>query len=240
MNKWLGFSGWLGLVLFLFGLVGSFVTGFGQPLMLAHIALGFVLIVLWFLQVGLRNLPETGQAVFGRRARFGYGLVVYAALFVVVLAVVNWLVSRHDRRWDVTKEGVHSLASQSEQVIKKLQAPLKLVLLTNTGAIDDEQTRQIFELYRYHNSSKVSVEYVDPRAKPHLLDRYEMKQGNLVYIEYGEGENKGVSRLNEAVESVVTNAIIKLAKPKRNKATVPMRQRPKLSKKLPMMNWPSA
>lgn len=212
MNKWLGFSGWLGLILFLFGLVGGFLTDFRQPLMLAHIVLGLALLIVWFLAVGLRNISQTRQAVLGRRARYGYSLVVYAALFLLVLVTLNWIVSRHDRRWDTTREGVYSLAGQSEQVIRNLQAPLKLVLLTNTGAIDDEKTKQLFELYRYNNPSKVSLEYVDPRAKPHLLDRYEMKQGNLVYIEYGEGDARGVNRLNEAGETAVTNAILKLAR----------------------------
>jgi len=213
MNKWLGFSGWLGFVLFVFGLCGYFVTGsFTQPLIAAHLILGIIGMLLWLSLAGVRQAGLAREVVRGRTARFSFNVVLYSVVIIGLLGVVNWFINRHDRRWDLTKEGVYSLATQSQKVIADLKAPLKIVALVNIGMDDDEKLRQRFELYRYHNPSKVTVEFLDPRVKPHLLDLYGFKPGNLVYLQYGEGEQAGINRLNETGEEAVTNAIIKLAR----------------------------
>jgi ABC-type uncharacterized transport system involved in gliding motility auxiliary subunit len=70
----------------------------------------------------------------------------------------------------------------------------------------------LLELYKYHNPKGVSFEILDPRTKPVEVERLGMKQGNLVYLEYGEGAQSAISRINTVDEQSVTNAIMKLTK----------------------------
>jgi len=53
------------------------------------------------------------------------------------------------------------------------------------------------KLYKYYNPKQISFEIIDPRTKPVEVDRLGMKQGNLLFMEYGEGVQSAISRLNQ-------------------------------------------
>jgi ABC-type uncharacterized transport system involved in gliding motility auxiliary subunit len=218
MNKWTRFLGILGIVLVLFGVIGGLVAqNFANQLILAHLILGFIALIAWCVGVGFKGLSQTGKVVTGRGMRFGANAVSYFAVFLAILIVLNWFISRNDKRWDVTEEGVHSLADQSQKVVQGLKKPLKMVAFKVGDFGTQEKIKNLFELYKYNNSSLISYEIIDPRTKPHLVDKYGMKQGNLVYLAYGEEDAKdpsklGVSRINEASEEALTNAILKLTR----------------------------
>lgn len=215
MNRWIRFSGILGIVLLIFGILGGLVLGFGtrssvQLLMLLHIVVGIVAIIIWVFAVGLKSVKETEQAIKGRSARFGANLALYAVVFVGLLVALNWLANRHDKRWDLTEEGVYSLAPQLQKIVSNLKKPLKLVTFKGIGMENEQQVLELLDLMKGANRTQVTIETVDPRTQPHLVDTYGMKRGNVLYLKYGEGESAGVSRVNEASEEGIANAILKL------------------------------
>ena len=214
MKGWLKFSGVLGLVLFLFGMLGALLLrDFSQPLMLSHIILGAGLIAAWTVLGGAGSLGQAGQAIRGRTARFGANALLYTAVFLGFLGLANWFGSQHDKRWDLTAQQVFSLSAQSIQAIQDLKQPLKLVSVKGGGPYANaDQLKDLFDLYKYNNPSKVSSEVFDAASKPHLVEKYGFKPGNLVYIAYGEEDKAQVSRINESSEEAITNAIIKLTR----------------------------
>lgn len=217
MNRWVRFSGILGVVLLIFGVLGGLVLGFGaqssvQILMLMHIVVGIGAIIFWFFVVGLHSVKEAEQAIKGRSARFGANVILYAAVFVALLVALNWLANRHDKRWDLTEEGVYSLAPETEKILSGLKKPLKIVSFKGIGLENEEQLEDLLGLMKGANRNQVTLESVDPRTQPHLVDNYGMKRGNVLYLKYGEGDTAGVSRINEASEEAVLNAILKLAR----------------------------
>lgn len=217
MNRWIRFSGILGVVLLIFGILGGLVLGFGagssvQVLMMAHVVLGTAAIITWFLLVGLKSIKEGEQSIKGRSARFGANLALYTTVFVGLLVALNWLVNRHDRRWDLTEQGVYSLAPQSTKILAGLQKPLRVVMFKNIGLENEQQLTDLLELMKGANRDRVQVDTVDPRSQPHLIDTYGMKRGNVLYLSYGEGESAGVSRINEASEEAIVNAVLKLTR----------------------------
>lgn len=213
MNRWLGFVGVTGLVLTLAGVVAAFLSSFYNPLVIGHLTLGIIFLAVWVVSSGFKSLGDPGQIVKGRGFRFSMNAGAYVLIFVGLLAVVNWFAYRNDRRWDLTQEGLYSLSDQSQKVIKELKKPLKLVALDMPNAQNQsEDVEDKLKLFKYYNSAKVTTEIVDPRSKYAAVEQYGFKPGNLVYIEYGEGDSKAVSRINEASEEAVTNAIIKLTR----------------------------
>ena len=87
---------------------------------------------------------------------------------------------------------------------------MKLVALVGVGGNDDQVKSQL-ELYKHHNRDKVSIDYLNPQSKPHLIERYGVKPGNLLYLQYGDDDaTAAVSRINENSEQAITNAILKL------------------------------
>ena len=96
MNRWIRFSGILGVVLLIFGILGGLVLGFGagssvQVLMMAHVVLGTAAIITWFLLVGLKSIKEGEQSIKGRSARFGANLALYTTVFVGLLVALRYL-----------------------------------------------------------------------------------------------------------------------------------------------------
>ncbi|NDC37511.1 MAG: hypothetical protein EBZ48_05610 [Proteobacteria bacterium] len=213
MNVWNRFAGILGLVAFGFGLVGAFVfRRFTDPYTVIHLVMGLLLLVYWFFAVGTKRAAEATQVVKGRTVRFGVSAILYSFLFVGVLIALNWIAHRYNKRIDLTEEGVYSLSAQSIQVIERLKKPLKIAVFDlqpeNAGATQDP--KDLLALYKDKNPSKVTTELINPRAKPQLIDSYQMKGDNVVYLEYGEGDSKAVSRINQVSEEALTNAIAKL------------------------------
>ena len=87
MNRWYRFLGYLGVALFIFGLVGGLVIGFGvgnlvQVLMLLQIFGGIGLVIAWFILVGSRSKESAGEIMRGRRTRFSANVTIYAAVFL--------------------------------------------------------------------------------------------------------------------------------------------------------------
>lgn len=212
MNPWVRFTGILGTVFLAFGLIGGAIVGsFTEPLMLAHLLVGVVLLVTWFLAAGAKGAELQRDAARGRRIRFGANVVLYSAVFVGFLVLANLAAHHYNKRFDLTEQGVYSLTPQSVEVVKALKKPLSIVVINDPNTVNEQQARDLLTLYRSYGE-EVHTELIDPRAKPHLVDRYEMKEGNLVYLQYGEDSQKAVSRINEVSEEAITNAIIKLTR----------------------------
>ncbi len=214
METLLRFCGYVGAVLVIFGVLGGVVVGsfIEQPVLLAHLVLGIICLVLWGVTSGLTGLSKARQVVSGRTARFGANALLYTVVATGLVVVANVYISLHNMRWDLTEQGVYSLSEKSIKVVAALQKPLRLVAVDAPQVQDKEQTRELLGLYKYANDSKVSFEILDPRARPVEIDRLGMKPGNLLYIEYGEGNSKVVNRLNQIDEQSITNAVLKLTR----------------------------
>lgn len=212
-TRWSKFSGIAGAILFVVGLGALTVFGTATIPVVAfgHLFLGILLILIWFVFEGARALARPGEFLSQRAVRFGSGAFAYTVLFVALLVGINFLGRKYNKRFDLTRNGVFSLAPQTEELLGKLSGTLKLVAFEE-GAGQLGPAAELLKLYGEANRSKVSTEVIDPRSKPHLIEKYGMKQGNMVYLEYQEGESKGVSRVNTASEESLTNAILKLTR----------------------------
>ena len=209
------FAGIAGTVIFLFGVIGAFVVGFQSTaavLPIAQMVIGLGAVIAWFLGYGLAQWRATAGRPHAHGIRFGAAAVVSTVLFVGILALVNYLGVRHDKRWDLTEEGVYSIAEQSKNIVANLKAPLKMVVFKTANGPDPDSIRDLLDLYASAGNGKFSFEIIDPQSKPHLVEKYGMKTGNFIYLEYGDTEPKAVSRINEFKEEAITNAILKLTR----------------------------
>jgi ABC-type uncharacterized transport system involved in gliding motility auxiliary subunit len=214
METALKFSGYFGLVLIGFGTLGAFfvqdVTD--QPLLVAHLLLGVLSLLAWGVTSGWDGFTKAGSALSGRAARYSANAVLYTAITAGLVVVANILVSQNDKRWDLTEAGVYSLSEKSVKAVQTLKGSLKLIAIDAPQVQDKSKTEDLLRMYAYHNSKQVKWEILNPRAKPVDVDRLGMKAGNLLYLEYAEGEKKSVSRVNTIDEQTLTNAILKLTR----------------------------
>jgi ABC-type uncharacterized transport system involved in gliding motility auxiliary subunit len=206
------FSGIAGAVIFLFGFIAALlVQNFANPMLAGHMVLGAILLLVWLFGHGVSSLGQAGEVLKGRTVRYGANAALYAVVFLGFVLVLNWFAYKHDKRWDLTENSVFSLSVQSSGVLASLKKPLKIVAFKGISQDDEVSLKELLDLYK-SGSNLVETKLIDARTKPHLLETYEMKQGNVIYLEYGQGETKSVSRINEASEQGVTNAVIKLTR----------------------------
>jgi ABC-type uncharacterized transport system involved in gliding motility auxiliary subunit len=206
------FFGILGVVLFGFGILGGLISNsYTNPVVAFHFIVGIVFIASWALRSGASTIGDAKQIISGRTTRYGTHAVVYTVLFLAIIGAGNWIANRNNKKIDLTEQGVYSLAPQSKELIKNLKSNLKIVAFKGLSE-DDEQIQDLIARYKDQNPSLVTTEIVDPRANPARVKQFEMKQGNLLYLEYSSGDKKSVSRINEATEESLSNAILKLTR----------------------------
>ncbi len=188
-----------GIVLFVFGIVAYMVTPAASTYVFVHVALGFLLIVLY-----LTASRDSLTTVLGERStKYGANAVVYTLVFVAVLVVVNWLAARHNKRWDLTAQNVYSLSTQSKSVLAKLDQPLTVDAFVEAGT--DPNLEDLLESYRYA-SDKFTFHMIDPDKERDLAERYKITELPTVHIQYGD-QTATVTR--EMSEEAITNGLIK-------------------------------
>jgi hypothetical protein len=156
----------LGLVLWLTALLGAVAFVAGQILgavtegwltfCAALIFGGFVVaVVSLLLNIGTRRASAIINTAF----------LVYFAFIIVI--VINYVNSRHFKRFDWTAEHHHQLTSQTLNIITNLDAKHRVSITTLFILMDAQQAgifsalRDLLEEYRY-NSSNIEVHHIDP------------------------------------------------------------------------------
>ena len=97
------------------------------------------------------------------------GLAVVLGLGILVL--VNWLGSRHYRRFDWTSSGLYTLSGKTVKVLKALKAPVNVTVFMTEGSQLFPETQELLKRYKAA-SPQVIVETLDPtrnRARAEAL-----------------------------------------------------------------------
>ncbi len=204
MRRSAALYGIIGLVLLIFGIIDHQIAPGFRFFVWVNLVAGIFALVLWITSSG----SAIGSIVGQRSTRYGANAVIYSVAFIALIVAVNYISSKHHRRLDLTTEKIYSLSSQSEQVVKNLQEPIKLIGFFPGG--ENQTARDLYATYAYA-SPKVSYELVDPDKHPELAERYKVSVMNTTHIQVGNGETGGTN-VTELNEEAITNAIIRATK----------------------------
>ncbi len=191
--------GLIGLILLFFGLVSYLLTGVVEPYAVIHLAAGVVLLG-YFLAASFREL---GDLLSARSTRYGANMVVYSVLFLALLAGINWLGVRYDRRFDMSEAGVFSLSPQARSVVENLPGEVRLQAFLEGG--HDAQIEDLLESFAAA-SEEIRVELIDPDAQPELAQKYGIRSYGTVRVALGEQS----TTVSQPSEESITNALIKV------------------------------
>lgn len=197
--------GILGLIALLFAGFAYFVAAGFRPYILINLIFGVFLIILWISS----GWSEVGTFVGQRSTQYGANAIIYSIIFVAILIAVNYISNQHHRRLDMSEENVYSLSSQSVNVVKNLQKPLKMYGFFAGG--ENPTARELYEEYAYA-SPKVTFQMVDPDRNPELAERYKVSALGTTHLQYGGDEGGNGTNVNEVSEEAITNAIIRVTK----------------------------
>src|SRR6266478_4318908 len=143
MRRSAALYGILGLVLLAFGLVDYFIAAGFRLFVWVNLVGGLFAIVLWITS----SRSELASISTGRSARYGANAAIYSIAFIGLLVAINYISSLHHRRIDLTTEKVYSLSSQSEQTVKNLKEPVKLIGFFPGG--ENQTARDLYSTYAY-------------------------------------------------------------------------------------------
>ena len=199
LKRILGMVGWLGVALVFAAVAIRFLKPEYQQYYNGLAIAGLVCTLLYILS----QWREIGQSLSGRQAR--YGSLAAASVLVVlgILAAINYLAARHNRRWDLTSARQFSLSDQTKKVLADLKEPIKIRVFARTE--DFQRFRDRLDEYTYQ-SKNVSVEYVDPERRPGLAQQYGVTSLGTVVFDF-KGRNEKVTSEGE---QELTNGLIKV------------------------------
>ncbi|HKH71434.1 MAG TPA: Gldg family protein [Vicinamibacterales bacterium] len=202
VQRVLGILSWVGVVL----VFGALVVRFTKPEWDQYATYGA------YAGLALVLLYTFGQwreiVAFFQRRNARYGTIAAASVVVVlgILAAINYLSDRRNKRWDLTENKQYSLSEQTNKLVGSLTAPAKFMVFDQATAL--ERFRPRLDAYKY-GSSQVQVDYVDVDKDPVKTKEYKVDTYGTIVVEYmGRTE-----RVTTDSEQDITNALIKVVNP---------------------------
>ena len=206
LKRILGLVGWLGVVLVFAAVAIRFLRPEWQQWSSNLAIAGLVCTLLYILS----QWREIGRAFAGREARFGTLAVASAVVVLAILVAINYLASRHNKRWDLTANQQFTLSDQTRKILQGLEGPVAIKVFAQSD--DFGRFRDRLDEYQYA-SKQVSVEYVDAVKSPSRANQYGVQQLGTVVFEYA-GRTERVTSENE---QELTNGLIKVVQGRQHK-----------------------
>ncbi len=190
MAPWASLVGWLGLVFLIFGLLaatlqlltGGLFWSRDQLWIWGNLGLGVAMLAIALLTNldALRDRLRSGEA--RRASRYGATAILNTALGIAILALLAFLATRYNERFDWTEARTHSLSEQTLGVLERLDGNVEITALYPSASTD--RVRELVD--RYARAEGVRATYADPQARPDLVRALgvapERLEGGLVVV----------------------------------------------------------
>lgn len=135
--------------------------------------------------------------------------ILYTALIVGILVIVNLLSINHHTRFDLTSQKYFSLSPQSKKVIKALDEKITIFAF-----VKQEESFDAIDLLDKYLSPMIETQIVDPDRKPSIAAKYNITGYNALIVETASGRREATTYISE--ESL-TNAIVKATRDEEKK-----------------------
>ncbi len=140
----------------------------------------------------------------GRRTRAAGASLGYVLTVLAVVVLVNFIATRHHKRFDLTENKAFSLSEQTIKVLEHLPREVTVIAFYEE-APPKEKLKDLLKEYSLR-SPRLKYEFVDPVSHPAEAKRYGITEYGTVVLECGKQE----SRANMPDEEALTNALIKV------------------------------
>lgn len=117
----------------------------------------------------------------GRSAKYGSNTLLMSVSFLAILALVNVLGARYTYRADLTANQLYTLSPQTIKILTDLKTPVKAIAFVQAGQQEADARTSLDQFTRY--TKNLTVEYVDPVAKPGLASQYNIQYSGTIVFE---------------------------------------------------------
>lgn len=157
-----------------------------------------------------------GEQQRKRRLTYGLNVAVMTISLLIIIGLINWLATRHYKRWDFVESTSEALSQQTVNILKNLDKDIKVVYLyTEQYSEEVQEMRANYKklLERYKSiSPHFSYEMLDYAKNPKRVEDFlkELKDVKVYEGEWVVQSGDKVEKISETTESALTQAIIKL------------------------------
>lgn len=148
----------------------------------------------------------TGRS--GQQALSGANFAIYTLVVIAFIVLVNWFVSNHDKRWDMTPNKKYSLSQQTHKILSDLSQDVTIYVFDRDRNFAER--RDVLGMYTAA-SDRVKVKYVDPNRQPALAREYGVRTYGTVVVTAG---NRHMEAQGDGEEGI-TNALVRVLKGER-------------------------
>ncbi|MBA5870211.1 MAG: hypothetical protein GDA68_09465 [Nitrospira sp. CR2.1] len=142
-----------------------------------------------------------------RSTRMGANSALMIALFVAILAIVNFLAARHSIRWDFSENQNYTLAPESYRVLRNLPREVSVTVFTREKDPGYQAYKERFDIYRQANP-KLTVQFIDPELQPKVAQNYGITHTDVAIFESGPQS----VRITSPAEVEITGALVRVSK----------------------------
>jgi ABC-type uncharacterized transport system involved in gliding motility auxiliary subunit len=145
-------------------------------------------------------------AIGRRQAKYGANTLAVVLAVLGILGAVNYLVARHTKRWDLTRNQRYSLSDQTRKVVGALKEDVKISYFERAAkmAAGEDRLKEYQAL-----SPRIKTEFIDPLANPTKAQQYDAKgPWPILVVERGGNREK----ITSDGEQEITNALIKVTR----------------------------
>jgi gliding motility-associatede transport system auxiliary component len=133
-------------------------------------------------------MSATPETAAGTRTQYRLTLGISIVVGFGILVLVNYLGSRHYRRFDWTRSGLYTLSDKTVNVLKDLKQPVTATVFMTESSPLWSETQEILRRYKA-KSSVITVETLDPtrnRARAEQLVKEFGVRGDTVVFKSGD------------------------------------------------------
>ncbi|YAI82506.1 MAG: Gldg family protein, partial [cyanobacterium endosymbiont of Rhopalodia sterrenbergii] len=165
-----------GLIMTVAGLIAEYMTKSGSILYIGLIVTGSILLIIW-----LSNLLITRRSFWQRRSsQAGTNALLSTLSLIIILGIMNFLAVRYLTPVDLTENQLFTVSSQTQEVVKNINEPVKVWLFVKTT---NPRDKDLLENYRRYNE-KFEFEFIDPDTNLGLTKQFNVNSLGDVYLEY--------------------------------------------------------
>jgi ABC-type uncharacterized transport system involved in gliding motility auxiliary subunit len=196
-------AGLVGLVLLALG-AGLYAINSPLAMLTNALLIGGAVVLLLFVVLNIRVIGAFSRK---RSSRYGANMVVMIVLFATVVVIVQALAARHSYRYDLTRNKRFSLAGQTTNIARGLDADVELYGFYQQSDPDRNRAQDLFEQYA-HETSRIRYELIDPDRNPARTGAMGVSDYGTVIVQYGDKREQVTS----ISEETLTNAILKVTR----------------------------
>jgi ABC-type uncharacterized transport system involved in gliding motility auxiliary subunit len=152
------------------------------------------------------------SALTGRQARYGSNALILTIAFLGILVVVNFLIYKYPKRWDLTENQSNTLAKETVDVLKSLpNTVVAKAFFTASSAVSSskDSAKTLLDQYVYSSGGKFQYEFIDPNKNPTAAQDAGISQDGSIVL-YMAGSKQPVSTISE---TDLTGAMVRLMNP---------------------------